>query len=139
MKILDYINRINDSVVSFDFGILLFRILVSVQLITVPGLKKIGIGTKVLELATNHYNLPSWLNDTFATASYLVFPLFVIVGYYTRLAAIPILTVTLSGYFIVHWKDAFYIRDVPFMYSISCLLIAICGPGKYSYDNFLRR
>lgn len=139
MEILQLINRLNDRVASFNTGMLLFRVSVSLQLIVVHGLKKIGIGTGVAESVPNPFRFPDWFNESFAIAANLVFPLFVIVGFYTRFAAIPILAVTLSGYFIVHWKDPLLISDIPFMYSLSFLLIAFCGPGKYSFDNFLRK
>ncbi|MNE38235.1 hypothetical protein D3C80_1321280 [compost metagenome] len=139
MKIIKSINKLNDSVASFDSGMLLFRIVVSIQLIIVHGLKKVGIGTDFRESVPNPLDFPCWFMESFVIASNLVFPLFVIVGYYTRLATIPILLVTLSGYFIVHWNEPLLISDVPFMYSLSFLLIAFCGPGKYSFDNFLRK
>jgi putative oxidoreductase len=139
MKILQSLNKLNDRVVSFNTGMLLFRILVSIQLIVVHGLKKVGIGTHMVELIPNPFHLPVWFNELFAIAANLVFPLFVIVGFYTRLATLPILMVTLSGYFFVHWHDPLRMSDIPFMYSLSFLLIALCGPGKYSYDYFLRK
>ncbi|MES2240744.1 MAG: DoxX family protein [Bacteroidota bacterium] len=138
MKIVQSINKLNDSVVSFDTAILLFRIIVSSQLMIVHGLKKIGIGTGVTETVPNPFNFTEWFNDSFAIAANLVFPLFIIVGFYTRLATIPVLAVTLSGYFIVHWNDPLLISDVPFMYSLSFLFIAFSGAGKYSLDNLLR-
>lgn len=139
MKILKFINRLNDSVASFDTGMLLFRVFLSIQLIVVHGLKKIGIGIGVAESVPNPFHFPDWFNEAFAIASNLVFPLFVIVGFYTRFAVTPILMVTLSGYFVVHWKDPLLMSDVPYMYSLSFLLIAYCGAGKYSFDNFLRK
>ncbi len=138
MKIVQSIHKLNDSVVSFDTTILLFRIIVSLQLMIVHGLKKIGIGTGVAETVPNPFHFPGWFNDSFATAANLIFPLFIIAGFYTRLATIPVLAVTLSGYFIVHWNDPLLTSDVPFMYSLSFLLIAFSGAGKYSLDNLLR-
>lgn len=138
MKIVQYINKVNDTVVSTDKILFIFRIIVSTQLIIVHGLKKIGVGTGVPETVPNPFNFPNWFNDSFAIAANLIFPLFIIVGYYTRIASIPILAVTLSGYFVVHWNDPLLVSDVPFMYSLSFLLIAFSGAGKYSLDQYLR-
>jgi putative oxidoreductase len=138
MKTIQFINKLNNKVYSFDIILLAFRILVSLQLIVVHGLKKVGIGIEVAETVPNPFNLPNWFNESFAIASNLLFPIFVIVGFYTRLATIPILVVTLSGYFIVHWNDSLLVRDIPFMYSIAFLLIAFSGAGKYSIDEIVR-
>ncbi|MGS2739451.1 DoxX family protein [Sinomicrobium sp. M5D2P17] len=139
MNILQGLNNFNDRLGVYDTGMFVFRISVSVELIIAHGLKKIGIGTGVTESVPNPFHLPIWFNESFAIASNLVFPLFIITGFYTRLATIPILAVTLSGYFIVHWNDSLLVSDIPFMYSISFLLIAFCGPGKYSLDEFIRK
>lgn len=139
MKIMQRINTINDPLLSLDYGMLFFRICVSVQIIVVHGLKKIGIGTGIAETVPNPFHLPDLFNQFFAIASNLVFPLFVIVGFYTRLATIPILAVTLSGYFVVHWGGSLLESDIPFMYSICFLLIAFCGPGKFSIDTLYRK
>lgn len=138
MKIVQIINTINDKVISSDTTLLLFRSIVSIQLIVVHGLKKIGIGTGVAETVPNPFNFPNWFNDSFAITANLIFPLFIIAGFYTRLATIPVLAVTLSGYFVVHWNDSLLVSDVPFMYSLSFLLIAFLGAGKYSIDQYLR-
>lgn len=138
MKIVQIINTINDKVISSDTTLLLFRSIVSTQLIVVHGLKKIGIGTGVAETVPNPFNFPNWFNDSFAITANLIFPLFIIAGFYTRLATIPVLAVTLSGYFVVHWNDPLLVSDVPFMYSLSFLLIAFLGAGKYSIDQYLR-
>lgn len=138
MKIVQVINKFNDYVISFDTTILFFRIFVALQLMVVHGLKKIGIGTGVAETVPNPFNFPNWFNDSFAIAANLIFPIFIIFGFYTRLATIPILAVTLSGYFIVHWNDPLLISDIPFMYSLAFLLIAFLGAGKHSLDHLLR-
>lgn len=138
MKIVQIINTINDKIISLDTTLFLFRSIVSTQLIVVHGLKKIGIGTRVVETVPNPFDFPNWFNDSFAIAANLIFPLFIIAGFCTRWATIPILAVTLSGYFVVHWNDSLLVSDVPFMYSLSFLLIAFLGAGKYSIDQYLR-
>ena len=139
MKAIQCINKLNDNVASFDTCILIFRVIVSLQLMTVHGITKIGIGARVAESLPNPFNSSESFYELFFITSSLVFPLFIIVGFYTRLAAIPILIVTLCGYFIVDWKDPLLMADISFMYSLSFFLIACCGPGKYSFDNFLRK
>jgi putative oxidoreductase len=138
MKTIQKINALNDKLVPFDYGMFFFRTFVSVQLVVVHGLKKIGIGTGIAEAVPNPFNLPVEFNKMFAITANLIFPLFVIIGWYTRLATIPILSVTLIGYFVVHWGDPLLMSDIPFMYSLSFLFIACCGAGKFSIDKIVR-
>jgi putative oxidoreductase len=102
----DWIRRLTnvypDAIVS-HLSILVFRVAISLQLMTAHGLKKIGIGVPAAELVPNPLHLPEIVNQGFAIASNLIFPVFVIFGLLTRVAVFPILVVTLAGYFIVHW------------------------------------
>ncbi len=75
------------------------------------------------------------ISAVLAIVANIVAPLFVILGLGTRLATIPILSVTLMGFFIVHGNDPWAVRDVPLMYSLAYLLIFFMGAGKYSLDN----
>ncbi|WP_126651632.1 DoxX family protein [Chryseobacterium aureum] len=122
-----------------DAALLVFRILLSAELIIAHGLKKIGVGVSEAEQVPNPLHLPEAFNSLFADAANLVFPVFVIFGFFTRIAVLPILAVTLTGYFILHWNDALLIKDTPFMYSLCYLFLLCMGAGKYSVDHYLTK
>ncbi len=121
----------------FNWGMLCFRVLVSIELIVVHGLKKIGIGVQEAEHIPNPLHLPEAFYNGFAIAANLFFPLMVVAGFCTRLATLPTLAVTLTGYFVIHAQGTLLERDIPFMYSLAFILIAVLGAGKYSIDNYL--
>ncbi|MBI2284181.1 MAG: DoxX family protein [Bacteroidetes bacterium] len=121
----------------YHISMLLFRVLVSLQLMLAHGLKKIGIGVSVAEQVPNPLHLPEMFNQLFAVASNLFFPLLVMIGLFVRIAVLPILAVTLTGYFMVHSGDSLLQKDMPYMYSLAYLLILMLGPGKYSADHLL--
>jgi len=121
----------------FNWGMLCFRVLASIELIVAHGLKKIGVGVQEAEHIPNPLQLPETFYNGFAIAANLFFPLLVIAGFCTRLATLPTLAVTLTGYFVVHWHGTLLEKDTPFMYSLTFLLIAVMGAGKYSIDNYL--
>ncbi len=122
-----------------DLTLLAFRVLLSGELIYAHGLKKLGVGVSEAEVVPNPLNLPEAFNSLFADAANLFFPVFVILGLATRIAILPILAVTLTGYFVLHFHDAPLIKDTPFMYSLSFLVLLFLGPGKYSLDYFIQR
>jgi putative oxidoreductase len=116
---------------------LLFRILLSTEMIVVHGFKKLGIGVSEPENIPNPLHLPVAFNDTFAVLANIFFPFLVLIGFCTRLATLPTLAVTLTGYFILHWNNTPLVKDTPFMYSVAFSLILLLGPGKFSVDNFM--
>lgn len=138
-KALYFLTSVYPGVISFHLAMLAFRVLISVELMMAHGLKKVGVGVAQAETVPNPLHLPAQLNDLFATSANLFFPVLVIIGFFTRLAVIPVLAVTLTGYFVVHWNDSLLEKDTPFMYSVSFLLIVVLGPGKYSLDHFLNK
>ncbi|WP_185287750.1 DoxX family protein [Chryseobacterium lactis] len=138
-KLIQTITNTNPEGTITHVSLLIFRILLSLELIVAHGLKKIGVGVSEAEQVPNPLHLPEAFNSLFADAANLVFPVFVIFGFFTRIAVLPILAVTLTGYFILHWNDALLVKDTPFMYSLCYLFLLFMGSGKYSVDHYLRK
>ncbi|MDP5199081.1 DoxX family protein [Flavobacterium sp. DG2-3] len=122
-----------------NVALLFFRIAISAELIYAHGLKKVGVGTAMAEVVPNPLGLSEAFNQAFATTANLVMPLFIILGLMTRLATLPILAVTLTGYFVLHFNDPILVKDVPLVYSLCFLLIGFTGAGKYSMDHYISR
>jgi putative oxidoreductase len=138
IKVKRFIQRMTDTNPAgkgLHLPLLAFRVLLSLELMYAHGLKKLGIGVAEAEQVPNPLHLPETLNNLFALSANLIFPVFVILGLFTRLAVLPILAVTLTGYFLLHLHDAPLIKDPPFMYSLSFLLVFFLGAGKYSLDH----
>ena len=62
---------------------------------------------------------------------------FLIVGFSTRLAAIPLIITMLVAAFIVHGNDGFGKQELPLLYATIYSVIAIAGAGKFSIDNLI--
>lgn len=124
---------------TYNWAMLFFRVLVSLEIMVVHGFKKIGIGVAEAEHVPNPLHLPEALNSAFAISANIFFPFLVLIGFCTRLATLPTLAVTLTGYFVVHLHDSLLEKDVPFIYSVFFLLILVLGPGKFSIDSYLRK
>ncbi|HLW31156.1 MAG TPA: DoxX family protein [Aequorivita sp.] len=70
-----------------------------------------------------------------AVMAEVVFPILVIIGFKTRLAAIPVILTMIIAGFIVHANDPFGVKEKAFLFLIGFLSIALLGPGKYSIDK----
>ena len=66
---------------------------------------------------------------------------FIILGYKTRLAALPLIITMLVAIFVVHGADPWFMYGNPsskepaFIYLIGFLSIYLLGSGKYSVDD----
>lgn len=136
-KIIQIITNPRPSNSLYHIVLLWFRVLLSVEMIYAHGLKKIGIGVAEAEQVPNPLHFPEAINNALAVSANILFPILVILGFFTRLAVLPILALTLTGYFVLHFHDAPLVKDAPFMYSLSYLLILFLGAGRYSLDHYL--
>lgn len=120
-----------------DITFLIFRVLFGIQLFRVHGLKKFRLENGHREIIPNPLGLPDKMNALVASFADLAVPFLIILGLGTRIAVLPTIGVTAIGYFVVHRKDSLEVRDVPFMYTLSLLLILALGAGNYSLDYYL--
>lgn len=63
--------------------------------------------------------------------------IFIIFGLATRFAAIPLLFTMLVAAIVVHASDGFGRKELPMLYALIYLAIAILGAGKISLDNWI--
>ena len=110
-----------------------FRILLLVELIRVHGFKKLEGDHDT----PNPLGLPQKLNNFISALAMAYLPFFLLAGLFTRLLVIPALMVTAIGYFVIHRRDDLATRDIPYMYSISLLLLLLLGPGTISMDHWM--
>jgi putative oxidoreductase len=122
-----------------NFALLVFRVLMSLEMVRVHGLKKLNSGGGEAETLPNPLRLPAKLNQFIAGLSDLVAPLFVALGLATRVATLPILAVTLTGYLVVHRRDPLSVRDVSYIYSLGYLYVFLVGAGTFSADYYVSR
>lgn len=118
---------------------LIFRSLVAFAMIRVHGIKKIADIEGEIANIPDPFGFGGEFTALMAVFTNIVLTVFVAIGFFTRLSAFGILSVTLSGLFLVHWADPWPVKDIPLMYSLSYFLILIMGPGKYSIDHIISK
>jgi putative oxidoreductase len=117
-----------------DLGLLILRVGASALMLTH------GYG-KFLKLFTDptDFGDPIGLGPTvsliLAVIGEFIAPLFIIVGYKTKLASIPALITMLVAAFVVHASDPIGRKEKALLYAICFLAIAFTGAGKYSIDK----
>ena len=63
----------------------------------------------------------------------------VTIGLFTRLTVIPILITMFVAFFVAHQKDAFQVKELPFVFMLLTLVVFIMGSGRYSVDRLFFR
>ena len=65
----------------------------------------------------------------------VVGPLLVLIGYKTKLAAIPPMITMIVALLFIHLKDPFNIKEKAILFLLMFFVIFLAGPGKYSVDR----
>ena len=119
---------------SIHLGLLILRTGLSIGLMTH------GYG-KFLKVINGNFKFGDPLGigvaQSLILASFAEFiaPIFIIIGWKTRLFSIfPTITM-LVAFLIVHEGDLFYKKEKSLMYLIAFISICLTGPGKYSLDK----
>jgi putative oxidoreductase len=114
-----------------DIGLLYLRVAASLLLLIVHGLPKLLNFSDELDSIADPFHLGKTLSVTFAIFAQVVCPSFMMLGIGTRMAAIPILLVTLIAIVFVHPDWTLVQGQFAWMLLIMFGTVAIAGPGKY--------
>lgn len=117
-----------------DLGLLILRIGTAGMMLS-HGLPKIQ---KLFETPIQFAD-PIGVGSTFSLILTLlgevIAPLLILIGFKTKLAAIPAFITMLVAAFIIHGADDFATKEKALLYGMCFLVIAITGAGKYSIDK----
>ncbi|MBJ7882618.1 DoxX family protein [Gelidibacter salicanalis] len=62
-------------------------------------------------------------------------PLFVLIGFKTRIAALPVIITMAVAAFFIHINDDFGTKEKALLYLFGFITIALVGAGRYSVDG----
>ncbi len=119
---------------NYNLGLLLLRVGFGGMMLThgIP---------KLLKMLSGDFSFgdPIGIGETttliLAVLCEVFFPILVIIGFKTRLSAIPVIITMIVAAFVVHAADPFGIKEKAILYLIGFIAIALLGAGKYSVDK----
>lgn len=86
---------------------------------------------------------PYGLGDTttliFAVLAEFGCSILIILGLFTRLAAVPLLITMLTAAIIIHKSDPIAVRELSMLFGAIFLTLAFLGAGKYSIDYLINK
>ncbi|MEQ7800400.1 DoxX family protein [Pedobacter sp. ASV1-7] len=65
--------------------------------------------------------------------------IFLLLGFATRLATIPLIITMVIAVFIVHAADGFDKKEMGLHYLLAYVFLFVSGPGKYSIDQMISK
>ena len=121
-----------------DFGLLLLRIGFAGMMLT-HGIPKLGLLFESPIKFADPIGVGAIPSLILTLIGEVVAPIFILIGFKTRLAAIPgIITMAVAA-FIVHGADAIGVKEKAILYLIGFLAIFLMNAGKYSIDGSKKR
>lgn len=119
-----------------DLGLLILRVSFSVLMLThgIPKLSKLFVSPIAFP---DPLGVGSGLSLVLALIGELVAPIFIIIGFKTKIAAIPAAITMFVAAFVVHFDDPIGTKEKALLYLFAFLVILLSGAGKFSLDGYL--
>lgn len=111
------------------------------------GWEKLGDISHFAQLLDSyHILLPHFMAYVAALAEFIGGVCFIL-GFASRLAAIPLIITMITAYFTVNiaslhalfYKPSVFVADAPFNFLLASLLVLAFGPGRFSLDFLIER
>ena len=122
-----------------DLGVLLLRVGMSGLMLThgVPKLQRLFAGGEIQ--FPDPIGVGATASLALAVFGEVVAPAFIILGLFTRLAAIPAAATMAVAAFVVHWSDPFGDKELALVYLVGFAVLFFTGAGHYSLDGLRTR
>lgn len=123
----------NPASLNTDLATLVLRIIFGGMFAFVHGWMKIT-GYDAMASQFDIIGIGSELTLILVIFAEFVCGLFILFGFLTRFAVIPVFITMLVAFFMAHAADPFLNKMIPFIYLFLCVVIFILGSGRYSLD-----
>ncbi|SIR29202.1 DoxX family protein [Maribacter ulvicola] len=117
-----------------DLGLAFFRIAVSVMMVThgLPKFQQLISGNFQFADPFGMGEAPSLF---LAVIGEFICPILIIIGFKSRLAAIPTAITMAVAAFVIHGADDFNTKEKALFYLVAFITISLLGPGKFGIDK----
>lgn len=119
-----------------DLGLLVLRLVVGFFMLT-HGWAKLSNFAEMSEQFPPMLGMSSKMGLTLIVFAEFFMSIALILGLFTRLAAVPLLIGLGVASFIAHAGDPFTARELSLLYFFLYVVIILTGPGKFSLDTLL--
>ena len=122
-----------------EIGLLLLRVLPGLGLLLAHGWTKLTRVPGIFESFPDPIGMGSAVSAGMAIFAEVVCALLVVVGLFTRFAAVPIVILLLVAAIVVHADDPWGKKEFALIYCVPFLVLIFTGAGGYSLDSLIQR
>ena len=125
-------SKVNDAVL--NGLILVIRLFVGISMLThgLPKLNKLVANDNIEFM--NFLGLGAAISLVLVVFAEFLCSIFIILGFLTRFATIPLMITMLVAFFVAHGSDPYAVKELSLVYFFFYLTILILGSGKFSMD-----
>ncbi len=122
---------------STDVVVLIVRIGIAVLMLThgIPKMEKLFSSETVMFPSV--FGMGPHLSLALAVLAEVICSVFILVGFGTRLATIPIIITMLVAVFVIHFADPFSKKEMGLLFLLVYIFLLNAGSGKYSIDAII--
>lgn len=117
-----------------DLALAILRVSFSGMILT-HGIPKINMLLENASGFPDPIGIGSTTSLILAIIGEVVAPLLVLIGFKTRIAAIPVVVTMAVAAFVVHLNDDLATKEKALLYLFAFIVIALVGAGRYSVDG----
>jgi putative oxidoreductase len=122
---------------AFNIWLLLFRICIAAFMLT-HGITKLSHLFSGEEIKfVNFLGIGPTASFALSTFAEFLCSLFLLFGFATRLACIPLIINMAVAVLMAHANDPFKVKELALMYLIIFITFLVLGGGRYSVDHYL--
>src|SRR5690606_6265806 len=120
-----------------DFALLVLRIAMGAMMLThgLPKMEKLLAGGEIQFASVMGMSAATSLS--LAVFAEVACAVLLVLGLFTRLAAIPLVITMFVAVFIIHSDDPFARKEMGLLYLSGYLTLLFTGPGRYSLDELI--
>ena len=136
-SLLKNIFDVKNNSISSDVVQLIVRIGIAALMLThgIPKMAKLFSGEPVM--FPDVLGMGAHLSLTLAVFAEVFCSVFVLVGFGTRLATIPLILTMLVAVFVIHFADPFSKKEMGLLFLLVYIFLLNAGSGKYSIDALI--
>ena len=120
--------------VTLNIGLFVLRAIASAIMIINHGWPKLMQYQNLSQVFPDPLGLGNSFSLSLAIFTEVLCAFFVLIGFFSRVSAILLTTTMLVAFAIVHGPDAFEKKELAVIYALVYFVIALCGPGGWSFD-----
>lgn len=136
---MDTYYKTNLNLRNTDIGLLIFRVFLSGLMLTHGVPKFVDFFTSDELKFADPIGIGEGLSFGLTVFAEFVCSIFIIFGFITRIASLPLIFTMIVAAFVVHGNDPFANKEMALLFLAGYILIFLAGPGKFSLDFFLRK